>query len=262
MHQLIYRITSDSLWELLQGLPFSQSRYMRYQFVISNPMVFNAFERHFQDDAQKLRTVSVAIPISTASGVDIPTADVLLVNSLLEEAPLHVPIFCPDDAILVRSVAQSIAATLDWMGATQFLDVFARSSVVLLRQLLQEGGIQEFLRGIMLMVQIGGEEGQYDKACLLLRERITQKTQANGVDSKAALGNNAVKFLDHISAHDNPHLLLKALLSYHVFLKSNRNITKASDALAISRTTLHNHLRLADDLQLFVRFPLSPGMKN
>lgn len=261
MHHLIYRITSDTIWERLQKLPLSRSRFTRYQFIISNPMVFNAFERYFRGDLERLQAISLAVPTLTPSGADIPAADVLLVQAHLEEAPLHTPIFCPGDAMLVRSVAQSIVETLKWMGATQFLDVFERSSVVLLRQLLQEGGIQEFLRGIMLMVQIAGEEGQYEMACAMLRERLNQKAQTDNVDTRAVLGNNALKFLDHISTQNNPHQLLKALLSYHVFLKSNKNISKASSDLSISRTTLHSHLRLADELKLFARFPIASGIK-
>jgi DNA-binding phage protein len=254
MLELIYRITSESLWEHLEKLPLSQSRYNRFQFVLGNSLIHAAFQRHFHKDRQRIAGASIEIHDHTSKNADYSSADVLVVSDVLENAPLHVPVFCPEDAALVKSVPQAIAATLDWLGATEFLDVFERSSVVLLRQLLQEAGIQEFLRGILLMVRVGGEEGLYDSACALLGDMLNQRVDLSTAGQKTMLNHTAQRFLDHVCSQDNPHQLIKAYLSYHVFIKSNRNVSKASEMLSISRTTLHKHLRLAQDMQLQTAF--------
>jgi hypothetical protein len=158
---------------------------------------------------------------------------------------------------LMSSVPRVISILLDRFQAAHFIDAFDARVTVALKSILICNGILSFLEAVVDVIR-QCDCGKFDEISV-----PGSDTDAPGKLVSAtpmALGGESEslrEFLEKLCQTQDPHGFLKAYVSYYSYLKSNRNISEASRTLNISRTTLHDHLRLARSLEICPRVEAS-----
>lgn len=137
-----------------------------------------------------------------------------------------------------------IAVALDQLALTSFMDCFDARRTAEVRRLIAKFGLEfaiDVIAEIALRAGFHGDENLVENYLAgLLDHNQTQ-------DTREALEFPVERFFKRILAEtQQPHGLLKAALSYYVVKVRGTTMTLASRSLNISRTTLLEHLRLAE----------------
>jgi len=145
---------------------------------------------------------------------------------------------------LVGSCALAIHKILECYGLDHFTDIFDREKTTALRKILLNTGLKVFIDAVLQVTYFGGILGDEDKAQDALI-RFRQLTP-DGHQHPYAQHVPVDFFARVLQNSPRPHTFLKAALSYYVVKTQGHSLNKASQILSISRTTLQDHMRLAE----------------
>jgi len=132
---------------------------------------------------------------------------------------------------LLGSVASSIETILDHFGLCVYLDIFDSHILMQFKQITRIYGLNTLIDAVVQTAYLGGFQGDTRKAKKYL-EHLQAENPLNAGKNKYTLEKCAEMFLSHVILRgENAHSFLKSSLSYFM-----------------SRTTLQEHLKLADQL--------------
>lgn len=155
----------------------------------------------------------------------------------------------PDHA-LMPSVPRAIWFLLERFRAIHFIEAFDAPLTVTLKSILVGKGLLPFLDAVVDVIR-QCDTGRISELTVVAPE-IHRSPIGDGARCMAPMSESESlrEFLDKLCQTHDPHGFLKAYVSYYSYLKSNKNISEASRNLNISRTTLHDHLRLAKEFEI------------
>ena len=264
MLKLLYELTGRPLVDEVKNLAASRSRDHRILVVVGNPLIFAALRQFGARDLP----AGVKL-LESADKVHIfESRDPILVVDVDPEVPTfrkrHLP---PSESALMGSVARAVMVSLEHFNALHFVDGFDGPVVSALRQIAKSQGVVQFVEAVSAHIEHCKEPGdQPQDAVAWMRDGFSplgRKGASVGDPIAGALADQSVTlvgFLDRVRQSPDPHTYIKALLSYVSYIKSNKNASKASRELKISRTTLHDHLRVASELQIADQLDSRQGM--
>ncbi len=161
---------------------------------------------------------------------------------------VHYQVCSPDQ--LLGNVAVAIEMILEHFKLEFYIDVFDAKKLSRLKHIARAQGVRALIDAVVQTAYYGGYKGDQDVAQAYL-DRAEFLTDATNFDQDIPLENCAKKFLSHVISYgQDSHLFLKSCLSYFVVNKQGHTMTRASQILSISRTTLHEHLKIADQLRV------------
>ena len=149
---------------------------------------------------------------------------------------------------LIGNVAQAIEQILDYFSLTFYLDVFDAKKLSRLKQIAKFQGIRALIDAVVQTAYLGGFMGDSEKAQIYLDKTKFTIEDIEGTHN-VSIEKSARLFLSHVITYgENSHAFLKSALSYFVICKQGHTTTRASQILSISRTTLQEHLKIAENL--------------
>lgn len=149
---------------------------------------------------------------------------------------------------LLSSVSSAIESILKYFGLSIFLDVFDANKLSRLKIVARNFGLGSLIDAVVQTAYLSGFQGDSEQA-----QKYLDNIQFN-YDYKSNLNEISIekcaeKFFSYaVIRGDDAHLFVKSCLSYYAVKFQGFSITKASQILQISRTTLQEHLKLADRL--------------
>lgn len=148
--------------------------------------------------------------------------------------------------ITQAQVARMTGKVLRHFRLETFEESFDAERVALLREVLRRAGLEVFVDAVVRIAFDSGFQGKIDLSVDALEAVLSQVPQQD--EPKRLEENAAVNaFFDRIMREsDEPHSFMKAALSFYVVRGQGVSISKASRHLNLSRTTLQEHLRLAE----------------
>lgn len=159
---------------------------------------------------------------------------------------VHYFVKSPDQ--LIGNVATAIETILNHFGLDLYIDVFDAKKLSRLKQIARIQGMCSLIDAVVQTAYYGGYKGDSASAQSYL-DRAEFLTDAVKTEEEIPLENCARKFLSHVVTHgEDAHSFLKSCLSYFVVSKQGHTMTRASQILSISRTTLQEHLKIANQL--------------
>ncbi|MBX9704190.1 MAG: hypothetical protein K2X39_08565 [Silvanigrellaceae bacterium] len=128
-----------------------------------------------------------------------------------------------------------------------YLDVFDSLKLLRLKQVARLQGIGALIDAVVQTAYLAGYQGNNDKAQSYLDKALLHQDLNKNLGFP--LEKCAEIFLSHVlSMGNSAHTFLKSCLSYYAVSKKGHNMSHASRLLSISRTTLNEHLRIANQL--------------
>lgn len=255
MLKLLYSLTGERLLAEIQALARTETPSRRICFVIANPLLHAALEQQGRAYLpEQVEFVSLSERVRLAES----PAQVLVVDGEPKVPVFRTLVRCSPEYKLVVSPARAILTVLEHYSALHLVEAFDGPMVTRLRNVLREQGINHFVEYVLCCVE-GFNSGRPPETA-----RLGERTGliSVGRSPEAPWGGALVwddftehshalfDLLERLRQCQDPHVYLKALLSYFAYLKSNKNASKASKDLNISRTTLHDHLRLAEEFRI------------
>jgi hypothetical protein len=159
---------------------------------------------------------------------------------------VHHLVRSPDQ--LMSSVASAVEIILNHFNLELYVDVFDARKLTRLKQIARVQGVKALIDSVVQTAYYAGYKGDSDSAQAYL-DRAEFLTDVGQLDEEIPLENCAKKFLSHAMTHgENAHSFIKSCLSYYVVSKQGHTMTRASQLLSISRTTLNEHLKIASRL--------------
>ncbi len=149
---------------------------------------------------------------------------------------------------LLSSPANAIEKILEHFGLGLFIDVFDADIFSKLKQIAKMMGINHLIDAVVQTAYLGGFKGNYGKALEYLDHILINSDEIYSKDS-VSLEKCAENFFAYIilQGHD-AHSFVKSALSFYTVKRKGFSMSKASQMLQISRTTLQEHLKLAEKL--------------
>ena len=149
---------------------------------------------------------------------------------------------------LLGNVAAAVEMILEHFNLEFYIDVFDSKKLSRLKQIARVQGIRSLIDAVVQTAYYGGYKGDSECAQSYL-DRAEFLTDADKMEEEIPLENCAKKFLSHVVTHgEDAHSFIKSCLSYFVVTKQGHTMTRASQILSISRTTLLEHLKIASQL--------------
>ncbi len=184
----------------------------------------------------------------------------------------------PPMPTFLPSLSLIVSYALREFRQESFIDVFDGKRMVHLKEVLRFAGLSATLDAIVKVAYFAGFEGNDSLADKTLREIVfLAKQNYLGVKKERMLLNrneelfpgvgqvnraspaiHAQNFFQQLlGSEQSPHAFAKLALSFYTVHGLGHSITKASRLLAVSRTTLHEHLRLAHacGMEKYFNFP-------
>ena len=159
---------------------------------------------------------------------------------------VHYQVRSPDQ--LLGNVAAAIEMILDHFNLEFYIDVFDAKKLSRLKQIARVQGVRSLIDAVVQTAYYGGYKGDSDCAQSFL-DRAEFLNDASRLEEEIPLENCAKKFLSHVLTYgEDAHSFVKSCLSYFVVSKQGHTMTRASQILSISRTTLQEHLKIASQL--------------
>lgn len=154
----------------------------------------------------------------------------------------------PNLDVLVGSVTKSISTILNNFGLDIYLDIFDAHIVSLLKNIASIHGLHTLIDMVVQTAYFAGYLGKTEKAILYLEQmRLGQEILNEETD--LSLEVCAKRFLSYVlSKGDEAHFFLKSCLVYYVIRIQGFSVTRASQVMSVSRTTLQDHLKLSEQL--------------
>lgn len=149
---------------------------------------------------------------------------------------------------LLSSSAYAIEKILDHFGLSLFIDVFEAEIFSKLKQIAKIMGINHLVDAVVQTAYLGGFKGNYAKAVEYLDHMLINCDELYSKDS-VSLEKCAENFFAYIILQgQDAHGFVKSALSFYTVKRKGFSMSKASQMLQISRTTLQEHLKLAEKL--------------
>jgi hypothetical protein len=158
---------------------------------------------------------------------------------------------------LLPSMPSTILTILKHFHHEMYMDVFDAENVGLLREALRVRGLAvtiDAVNQIALKAGFLGHESEAKRYLhALANPSFSLDNPKDGVGS--ALPPAESVFLSVLAQTQQPHSFLKAALSYYTVKTHGNSMSRASRRLNISRTTLQEHLKLAEQMEVHRIFP-------
>lgn len=256
MLKLLYSLTGERLLAEIQALARTDTPSKRVCFVIANPLLHAALEQQGRAHLpEQVEFVGLSERVRLAES----PAQVIVVDGEPKVPVFRTLVRCSPEYKLVVSPARAILTVLEHYSALHLVEAFDGPMVTRLRNVLREQGINHFVEHVLSCVE-GFNSGKppEEAASLVVRTNLAPVTTSSVPSWGGALvwddftehSHALFDLLERLRQCQDPHVYLKALLSYFAYLRSNKNASKASKDLNISRTTLHDHLRLAQEFRI------------
>lgn len=155
---------------------------------------------------------------------------------------------------LIGNVAICIDSILKYFNLEFYLDVFDATKLSRLKQIARTQGVKSLIDAVVQSAYLGGFKGDMESAQEYL-DKTQFSTGSFTLEKNVQLENCAKIFLSYAVAHgENAHCFLKSCLSYYIVNNQGHTMSRASQILDISRTTLQEHLKLAHKLKVSAFF--------
>lgn len=152
---------------------------------------------------------------------------------------------------LLPSISATVSRILEHAGLAMYLDVFDARKMSRIKSISSAHGLGALIDVVVQTAYLGGfsaNEQAVEQYLDSYSGKHDKGPQTGGRMSFTALINDLLK------STQSPHCYLKAALSYYVVRSQGNSMTRASRILNISRTTLQQHLLLAEKFRVYELF--------
>lgn len=151
---------------------------------------------------------------------------------------------------LIGNIAACIEQILNYFNLGFYIDSFEGVHLTRLKQIAKVHGLKQLIDSVVQTAFLAGFKGSSENALQYL-DQIIASTDSFPYEKNFSPENCAKIFLSHVvSRGENAHSFLKSCLGYHIVNHKGYSIVRASQVLHVSRTTLQEHLRLAEELNI------------
>lgn len=219
---------------------------------IEFPEITLAFKKILENEMQinsrvfKLITNSENVQNEDLDFAFIPT--VLIGNHILKHGTGFVRYSIESPDKLIGNVAQAISEILNSFNLQNYLDCFDAKIFLKLKEIAKIRGVQCLIDAVIQTAYLAGFVGNYESAHHYLDTfNISKNLEVE--DQNVSIETCAKRFLSYCITHgDDAFSFLKSSLSFYVVTKQGHTLTRASEILNISRTTLMEHLKIAEKI--------------
>lgn len=150
--------------------------------------------------------------------------------------------------LLLTSPGNAIEKILSHFGLSIFIDVFEAELFAKLKQISKILGINHLIDAVVQTAYLGGFKGNYGKAVKYLDHVLLDSDEiySSQLVSLEKCAESLFSYLMQQST--DAHGFIKSALSYYAVRRKGFTMSRASQILQISRTTLQEHLKLAEKL--------------
>jgi len=149
---------------------------------------------------------------------------------------------------LLSSTSSAIENILEYFGISVYIDIFDAAKLSRLKQIAKILGLRVLVDAVIQTAYLAGFHGNSEKALYYL-DSIQSNNDENYSNSEISIERCAEKFFSYVMIRgEDAHSFLKSCLSYYAVRLQGFTMTRASQVLQISRTTLQEHLKIADQL--------------
>ncbi|WGL61429.1 hypothetical protein QEJ31_07485 [Pigmentibacter sp. JX0631] len=150
--------------------------------------------------------------------------------------------------LLISSPANAIEKILEHFSLDIYIDVFDSEIFRKLKLVAKYLGLNCFIDAVVQTAYLGGFKGSYSSASEYLDHILINYDElCSNIDiSLEKCAENLFSYT--LMQGQDAHGFIKAALSFYTVRKKGFTMTKASQLLQISRTTLQEHLKLAEKL--------------
>ncbi len=152
----------------------------------------------------------------------------------------------------LTAVARMTSDLLKYLNMEIYLDAFDSKVLNRLKVLLNQKGFTVFMDAVVKIAYYGGFCADSPKISDYLDE--LEREQSKKIKIPIPINLCAQKFLSHVVVNvKDPHNFVKAALTYYMTFQNGVSVSRASRLLGVSRTTITEHLRRAEELGI-IRF--------
>jgi hypothetical protein len=227
--------------------------------IVSSPLVHNALLCH-PVEAQ-FTSVEVLKSENRDQIID-SEAQIVVLDSVTDLPLCRTVVMAPTDERLVGSAAKAVLQVLQHFEAMPLIEAFDGPVLTQLRATLRHRGVAAFVHETFSFIECFRRGDSPESTW----ERGHPNAEMLGVGAEGLAADQGQHvqalfgFLEWVRRVQDPHCYLKALLSCFSYIQSNKNASQASRDLNISRTTLHDHLRLAGEYRIDALLEASRGV--
>lgn len=180
---------------------------------------------------------------------DLDVSPILFVNSeSLKSGSGFVKFNVRSPDHLLSSTSSAIENILEYFGLTVFIDVFDANKLSRLKLITKTFGLSVLIDAVVQTAYLSGFHGDSERAQQYL-DSIQLYNDENYSTNEISIEKCAEKFFSYVVIRgEDAHSFLKSSLSYYAVKLQGYSMTRASQILQISRTTLQEHLKIADQL--------------
>lgn len=151
--------------------------------------------------------------------------------------------------VLISSPARMVMTILREYGLEAYIEVFDAPKMKRLKRILRVCGFGALIDAVVKTAFLCGFQGTQGEVEKYLEECLGQTQNRADSACSVSLEFCARRFLDHVMSYgEDAHSFLKSTLSYYAITARGDSATRASQILSVSRTTMMEHLRLAEAL--------------
>lgn len=145
---------------------------------------------------------------------------------------------------LLPAMPIAVGRILEFAGLATYMDVFDAQKISRIKVLALNQALGVLVDTVVHVAYLAGLKGNAQEAERFLNETVESSGPA---DIKPPRRGAVIQIMELVLQNcDDPHSYLKSALSHYVVRVQGKSIALASKRLDISRTTLQQHLRLAD----------------
>jgi hypothetical protein len=159
---------------------------------------------------------------------------------------VHYHVKSPD--LLIGNVAGAVEMILDYFKQDFYIDAFDSKKLSRLKQIARVQGLPALIDAVISTAYYGGYKGDSHSAQNYLdKGEFQNRPMDAGIE--LPVEECAKRFLAYVMGQGkDAHSFIKTCLSYYVVSRQGHTMTRASQILNISRTTLQEHLKIANQL--------------
>lgn len=214
----------------------------------------NLLHQEIRINSRAFRLITEPENIATQNSDDlnfafIPT--VLLGNHVLNHGTGFVRYHIESPDKLLNNIASAIEEILIYFKLERYIDCFDAKVFLKLKEIAKLRGVRCLIDAVVQTAYLAGFLGKQEPAYQYLDTfKISENFEKNtNPPFNAPIELCAKRFLSHcISYGDSSFDFLKSCLSFYVVSKQGLTMTKASQILNISRTTLIEYLKVAEKM--------------
>jgi len=151
---------------------------------------------------------------------------------------------------LIKNPGSAVKLILDEFGLSNYIDTFNGKIFTKLKEISRIYGVHTLIDAVIQTAYLAGMQGDESAAEYYLNQ-IHLDNHCDHNNSDHSINTCAKRFLSHCVAYgDNSMAFLKSSLCFYVAENQKRTMTQTSQILNISRTTLNEHLKKAEILNV------------